>query len=255
MSGATGLIGSSVLEAWSATDTELVTVGRSEVDILDPGALATFVKRMAPDSVLHLAWSAGGTAGYREAPENDQWVTISREVATVCLDSGIRFIGTGTVLDDAEDREDGSDRYARSKRTLRAELGDALAAGRVTWLRPFYVFDPQRHRPGVLRAARDASTTDQPVRLLSPDSAHDFVHVSDVARAIEAVVTHEVKGVVDIGSGTTHRVADLVTRAGYAWVPADSTEDPEHDDRTAHLEPLVTTGWAPTHTERFFGDE
>lgn len=254
MTGATGLIGSRVAVALRAAGANPTAVGRSEVDALAPGALAALVDELTPEVFLHLAWTAGGTVGYRDSRENARWRAISREVAMRCLERGTRFIGTGTVLDDPSLPADTLDAYARSKRELRADLSEALATDRATWIRPFYVFDVSAARPGVLRAARAAALAGRPVELTNPDAVHDFVHVLDVVQAILCAVSEGLTGVVDVGSGTVHTVADLVSRAGYRWARTNSGEPPGlHEDHVADIRKLSAAGWSPIETRRFFG--
>jgi nucleoside-diphosphate-sugar epimerase len=254
MTGATGLIGSRVADALRASGEIVTTIGRSEVDALEPGALAAHVAALAPDVLLHLAWTAGGTVGYRDSDENACWRAISREVAMQCLGNGTRFIGTGTVLDDPGLPADSLDAYARAKRELREDLSEALATDQATWIRPFYVFDPSTGRPELLRAARAAAMAGRAVELTTPDAVHDFVHLSDVVEAILRTISMGLTGVVDIGSGTVHTVADLVSRAGYRWTRADSVEHQRlHEDLVADTRKLSAAGWSPDETRRFFG--
>lgn len=253
MTGASGFIGSRVTKMWLATDMELVAVGRSDLDPLLPGALADYVARQSPDVFLHLAWTAGGTPGYRESGDNQKWAAVSHEVAIRCVMGGIRFVGTGTVLDDPDQPIEETDPYTDSKRALRASLSREIASGNLTWLRPFYVFDPLGDRPGVLRAARRAAEEHRAAPLASAEALHDFVHVTDVVRGIISAIGNSLTGVVDIGSGTLHRVADLVSRAGYDWEESGREPGRLQVDRVADIAPLRETGWAPSETERFFG--
>ena len=249
MTGAHGLIGSHVAARWDRAAGTLLCVGRSDVDLLAPGAFKSIIERTAPDVVLHLAWCAGGVRTYRSSPENQVWADVSHEVATLCARNEIAFVVTGTVLDD---RDDATDAYASSKRMLRHALTPEIEAGAVTWARPFYVFDPERDRPEVLRVAHEADAAGRSAALKSPRAAHDFIHVMDVARGLLAVVEHRLTHVVDIGSGRLHTVSELVEGAGYVWheEPGGQTL---HDDRIADIDTLRAIGWAPIDTERFFG--
>jgi nucleoside-diphosphate-sugar epimerase len=94
----------------------------------------------------------------------------------------------------------------------------------------------------------------EPVELKSPGARHDFVHAADVGAAITQVVQYDLRGVVDIGTGTLTSVGDLVTRLGARWQAAQGHPDAEHPN---HAEPVAdtsrlrATGWQPHRTEEF----
>ena len=122
------------------------------------------------------------------------------------------------------------------------------------WLRPFYVFDQDRRRPALVDLATAARQRGETLHLRSPHQYHDFVHASDVGRAIVAAVSHGLVGEVPIGSGSLRSVADLVTRLGTSWSADDAQQSPAptHSGATADTTRLAAVGWAPTRTEEFF---
>jgi nucleoside-diphosphate-sugar epimerase len=211
ITGASGLIGSWVGRRWTAADGELITVDHHTVDLLAHGTPAALVRRIEPARIVHLAWSASGTPGYRQAPDNAAWVRATLELVTAADEAGARMWVTGTAVD--ADR-DPSDRYATAKRELRAALRESVDRGRLGWFRPFYVFDPAVGRPALVAAATAARESGVPVTLRTPHSKHDFVHAADVGSAIVTAVQHDIRGNVDIGSGTVRTVVDLVVALG-----------------------------------------
>lgn len=254
VTGASGLLGRHTLAAWP-TSLEAVVPGRAEFDLLAPGAFARLIREFRPDAVLHLAWSASSTPGYRSSPANALWLTASRDAARVCLDEGVRFFGTGSVVDERPDDEGlGDDAYSASKRSLRAELAGAIAAGELTWLRPHYVFDPDAASPAVLREARTARAEGRPVELSTPDAAHDFIHASDVGRGVVASVVEGLAGVVDIGSGRVRTVGALVSAFGASWTAGLESSSAPVDSAVADTGTLRATGWSPYATEQFFAE-
>jgi len=233
-------------------DIAVTVVDHAAADLLVPGRFAELVKAERPGAVLHLAWTASGTPGYRNHPDNERWRQVSVEAARACDSVGSRFIGVGTVVDDVP----GDDAYSRAKFQLRAELAEAIGAKRVTWLRPFYVFDPDRPSPAVVRAAMEARDRGVAVDLATPDARHDFVHAADVGAAIITLLTGTPGGVIDIGSGKLHTVAELVEACGAAWTRGAGTPPSEaSSNAVADRAVLHAAGWSPVHTERFFGDD
>lgn len=251
ITGASGLIGGWVLRHWAGTATTPVPVRHSDVDLLTPGAASDLVARTSPAQVVHLAWSASGRADYRTSDDNDRWVDATLELVEAAAAVGSTVWVTGTAVDDAADA---ADAYTRSKARLKARLAPLIEESVVGWLRPYYVFDEALRRPALVDLATTARERGETLHLRSPHQHHDFVHASDVGRAIVASVAHGLAGEVPIGSGRLRSVADLVTRVGASWSAdeAQQAPPPTHSGETADTTRLAAVGWAPTRTEEFF---
>jgi nucleoside-diphosphate-sugar epimerase len=251
ITGASGLIGTHVLEHWDVDELGAQPVDRARDDLLVPGAPTALVERVRPRVVIHLAWAASGTPGYRHAGDNERWVPASVELACVCRKVGAAFVATGTPLDKSTVP---GDAYASSKVELWRQLEAAVADGEITWLRPYYVIDPERRRPALIDHALSAQAVGTPVVLRTPDSEHDFIHASDVGRAIVLAVRAQLRGEVPIGSGRLRRVCDLVAALGVPWESAAQPAGPGegHLSDVADIHRLTELGWAPTRTDEFF---
>lgn len=253
ITGAGGLIGGHVLAAWDIEGlfpAPATSPGQS-VDLLSPGAARRLVEAVRPDVVIHLAWVASGTPGYRASPENERWVASTLELANAARARGAAFFGTGTSLEG--DLAGAGDAYTAAKAKVRLLLAEQIALGEICWLQPFYVFDPDRGRPALVADALRARASGTEVVLRSPYQVHDFVHAADVGRAIVASVRAGLTGQVPIGSGTTHQVCDLVSALGISWVCGQNAVSVEsHAPPPADTGRLRSTGWVPTSTEEFF---
>ncbi len=214
ITGASGLIGRHVLEQWDVDGLRAQAVDRAEQDLLLPGVAAALVGRVRPGLVIHLAWSASGTPGYRDAADNERWVEATLALARACGDAGAALIATGTSLDRTVAP---ADAYAASKVRLWRELAPAVAAGELAWVRPYYVIDPARRRPALVDHALAAREAGRPVVLRTPESEHDFIHAADVASAIIVAVRAGLRGELAVGSGRLRRVRELVDALGIAW--------------------------------------
>ncbi len=121
------------------------------------------------------------------------------------------------------------------------------------WLRPYYVFDPVARRPALVADAAAAREAGVPVALRAPDATHDFVHAADVGSAVVTAVRHDLRGVVEIGSGTLHTVAEVVIALGAAWEGGEPAEAVvAHQGRVAESQEVRAAGWRPRSTEEFF---
>jgi nucleoside-diphosphate-sugar epimerase len=251
ITGASGLLGTWVEHHWPDDASVLVPVRHSDVDLLAPGAAADLVARTTPAQVVHLAWSASGSADYRTSDDNERWVDATLELVEAARAAGSAVWLTGTAVDDTTDA---ADAYTGSKALLKKELAPLIEQSAIGWLRPYYVFDEARRRPALVELATAARARGETLHLRSPHQRHDFVHASDVGRAIVTSVSHGLAGEVQIGSGTLRSVADLVTRIGTPW-SADTAQQippPTHSGETADTTRLADLGWAPTRTEEFF---
>ena len=255
ITGATGLLGHHVLAAWDVPGLDPVPapIEGPGWDLLEPEAPTRMLDRVRPEVVVHLAWAASGTPDYRISPDNPRWVEATVELANACLDRGIRFLGTGTVVE--SETPDPSDVYATAKHEIRQRLAADITGGRIAWIQPFYVFDPEVGRPAVVADALRARAAGGSVALRSPHSAHDFVHAADVGRAVVTCVRADLRGQLPVGSGRLREVCTVVTALGVPWGSAETGGTTvSHAERTADSSRLRAAGWRPTSTEEFFGD-
>jgi nucleoside-diphosphate-sugar epimerase len=253
ITGATGLIGVWVRRSWTAEDGSLVEVDHRTHDLLEPGVPSDIVRRIRPARVLHLAWTASGTPGYRTATDHAAWVRATMELVAATDEIGARTWVTGTAVDTDPEA---TDPYTTAKRELRTALSESVDAGRLGWLRPFYVFDPGAGRPALVADAATALESGVPVVLRAPAASHDFVHAADVGSAVVTAVRHHLQGIVEIGSGTLHSPADVVEALGAAWAPWEGGEQAggvvAHHGLVAESQELRAAGWRPRSTEEFF---
>jgi nucleoside-diphosphate-sugar epimerase len=249
ITGWSGLIGRWTVAAFEQLGVALELPERSRFDLLDHGTPFSLVSELEPRAVVHLAWTASGTTNYRSDERNSAWVDASASLAQACQRSGAEFYCIGTVIDD---RQEPSDRYVSAKSELRRQLTTPIERGRIGWLRPHYVFDPAAGRPNLVAQALEAARSGGNLILEAPSAAHDFVHAADVGMAIATLVANGIRGLVDIGSGTTHTVQQVAESVGATWVQANTGADRGASTPPADIKILRSLGWTPTHTEEFF---
>ena len=204
--------------------------------------------------MLHLAWSASGTAGLPHPatrtrngwPPAWSWSRpAGQHDATLWL--------PGTVVDDTVGA---ADAYTRSKAELRSRTADAVERRHDRLAAAGYVFDDERGRPALVEQARAAAAAGEVLHLRSPEAAHDFVHAEDVGRAV--VAGRDARAARDIfpmGSGRLRRVADLVDRLGASWDAVPQPGPEAHAVRADDISWLTERGWTPTRTKEFFADD
>lgn len=252
ITGATGLLGRWTLRHWEHERFSPVVVAKEDIDLRAPGSASELLEHTRPDVVIHLAWVASGTAGYRSSLDNELWLQASLSLAEACRDHHVTLYCTGSVVDDTVQP---TDPYSRAKTELRRGLEERIESGLVGWLRPHYVFDPTTRRPRIVAAALEAAAQGLPVELTLPDAQHDFVHASDVGLAITAALRHGMRGVIEIGSGQTRSVRELVERLGVPWTTCSPRLHEDDSTEPADVGPLLSVGWQAVTTEEFFCDD
>ena len=192
------------------------------VDLLDPGAGAALVRRVAPTHLLHFAWFVEHGA-FWQSPENLRWVGASLDLLRAFAESGGRravISGTcaeyewgGGECDERLTPERPATLYGASKLAL-TRMADAY--GRVAGVsfatgRLFLLYGPhetpRRLVPSVVRALLDG----EEARCTHGRQLRDFLHVADAADAFVALLASDVEGPVNIASGAPVRLRDVVT--------------------------------------------
>lgn len=234
VTGAAGFVGRHVVAALVADGHAVIGLDRRPwiplpdeqaivADLLDPGARPVLGRA---DAVVHLA----GCPGVRDdRPDAGRWRwrdnvlagqavldAVPRATPLVVTSSSSVYGGAGDPADPRPCREDDPRRpqggYARSKAAFEDLCDAARARGRrVAVLRPFTVAGEGQRPDMALSRWIDAVRADQPVRVLgSLERRRDVTDARDVARAVLAALARDVDGVVNVGTGRTHRLADLV---------------------------------------------
>lgn len=213
-------------------------------DLLDPGAVGVLGRAAG---VVHLA----GCPGVRDdRPDAGRWrwrdnvlagqVVLDatpRTVPLVVTSSSSVYGGAGSPETPRPCREDDPRAprggYARSKAALEDLCTAARATGRpVGVLRPFTVAGEGQRPDMALSRWIDAVSRGLPLHVYgSLDRRRDVTDARDVARAAVAALSQGFDGTCNVGTGTTHRLAELVDAVADAvGRPADVRVVPAADE-------------------------
>lgn len=232
-----------------------------EGDLEQLAAHERAIAEFAPTVCVHLAWYVEH-GRYLEAPEN--LASLRQSLALIELARRIscpRFVGAGTCFEYAfgpeplaeEDRCDPQTLYARCKAAL-FSVGEALdrAGGpRFAWARLFYLFGPGEDARRLVPYVLDHVRRGVACPLADGNVRRDYLHVEDVARALVAIAASDVAGAVNVGSGETSTLRELLEamvpereRAllGFGERPSRSTDPPSV---IADVSKLRGLGWSP----------
>jgi nucleoside-diphosphate-sugar epimerase len=281
LTGAGGFIGAHVARALLATGSEVHAVVRDrarvprldaiaerltiqEADITDTAAVTRVIEASRPDLAIHAAWYAV-PGKYLDSPENLAHVAASLHLATRLVEAGCkRFVGLGTCFEyDTSATTPLREASPTAPRFLYAScklaLHDVLMAyapiakTSFAWCRLFYQYGPLEARERLVPHVIDRLLGGQTADTSGGAQVRDFLHVTDVARAICAVALSDTEGAVNIGSGvpvtvreivaTVARLCDAEGRVRFGAIPY-RPNDPMFV--CADVEKLRSTGFAPS---------
>lgn len=180
------------------------------------------------DLVIHLA----GLSGVRDSLERpteywEQNVIAGQRLFDYFKDTRILYASSSTT------HEPWRNPYAMSKYGLE-QVAHANSLG----MRFTTVYGPNAREsmliPKILKNDID---------YLNVNHSRDFIHVDDVVSAIDTVLQTDLKGVIDVGTGTTNKLIDIAEYFKIDYEPkiADQTE---RLDNKANTETLNKLGWS-----------
>lgn len=235
VTGGGGFIGREAVAALGAAGAEVHLLGRAPdagmgrahvIDLLrdDAGPL---LKDIAPTHLLHLAWMAEPGA-FWWAPENLDWVAASLRLVRAFAEAGGRRLAVAGSCTEYDWSHVHLDEHATPRRpgtlygTAKAALAQLLdkAAPKlglsVGWGHVFFLYGPHEKPGRLLPDVIDAVRAGRRVATSEGSQARDFMHVEDVAGALVALLGSGVEGPVNIASGRSVPVRDIVRLAAAA---------------------------------------
>ena len=236
-----------------------LTILRSSLKKLPMETLTLF----KPDICLHTAWVT--TPGqYMSSPENMEHAYWSQQLIETLPKLNIqRFAMLGTCL---EYRLDGSplqagitplnpnSAYTTAKLRVLDHLKSRADQLNLQWLwaRVFYPYGPGEPLQKLCSSIIQRLSQDEVVDINFPHSTKDFIYIDDLVDALWLLLSHEVTGEVNLGSGQPVTVGEVAeTLARYLGKPhllkkAEPKPDPL-DQVVADIAHLTRLGWSPAY--------
>ena len=246
VTGAAGFIGSHLVAEWRRRGANVVGVDRRpgtdvRADLADPAAHGdAFDLLREADAVFHLA-GAGGVrldgpeaevTWWRSNVETTEAVLAAVPAATPLVVASSSSVYGGTLGRPSRegDRLRPRGGYARSKVAAECRVGMRLAAGgRAAMARPFTVAG-ERQRPDMALARWiPAARAGEPITVHGAlDRRRDVTDVRDVAVALAEMAERDVVGPLNVGTGVSRSLGDLVAAVVAAVGPAPVVVDGVH---------------------------
>lgn len=259
VTGANGFIGKHVLELLRTSKHQVYalttniegkqnceTVIWHEVDLLDQQSIKSFFDKIHnPTHLLHLAWDT--TPGlYWSSQENLKWVQGSLSLFDhFCQAGGQRIVGTGTcaeydltsgVCSEEHTSINYSTTYGSCKNVLQHMLGSYQRTYQIStaWARLFYMYGPYEHPSRLVPTVIGSLLQGKTVDCTHGKQIRDYLYVKDVASALLSLLEHDLCGPINIGSGISYRLHDIINEVSHMLNGADlvklgAIKTPEHE--------------------------
>ncbi|MEY8199391.1 MAG: NAD(P)-dependent oxidoreductase [Colwellia sp.] len=232
VTGASGFIGRYLVNKLAELDIELAVLGRTppednaaiefiSADLLAKPDFYQLFKNRNFTHLIHLAWYAEH-GKYWHSSLNLDWVSSTIHlVDSFCQAGGTKVVVAGSCAEYNWDfglcHEDSTPTtpntlYGHSKDATRRLVMAICKQHNVScaWARIFQPYgageDPQRLIPSLIAAFRGKRA----VFSVNTTAYRDFIHVSDVASALVALLTNDTHGVYNISSGAPEKLEDLI---------------------------------------------
>jgi len=257
VTGGTGFVGRDAVSLLEAAGWEVhVVTRRAETASAEPGVVThradlladgepeALVVRIEPTHLLHLAWYAVPGA-FWSSPENVRWLEASLRLARAfAAVGGKRAVVAGTCAE--YDWSEGfcsesntplrpATLYGACKHALESSLAAwARVVGiELAWGRIFFLYGPREDPARLVPAVTRALLAGEPAACSSGTQVRDFLFSRDVAAAFVALLTSDIVGPVNIGSGVPVSVGEVI----------------EHVARAVGRPELVRLGALPTRPD------
>jgi len=234
VTGATGFIGRHSLPRLLESGYEVHAVGGQRspeapsrdivwhcANLLEPGEIASLVGKVRPSHLLHFAWYAV-PGKYWTAPENLAWVRATVNLMQVFSDhGGRRAVMAGSCAEYDWKFDYCSELftpcrpatlYGACKHGTQVLLDawSRQAGLSSAWGRIFFLYGPGEYPSRLVPSVINSLLRNEPARCTHGNQVRDFMHVADVAAAFVELLGSDVKGTVNIASGVSAPLKEVI---------------------------------------------
>ena len=192
-----------------------------KADLLDLSAASRLLKEVRPSHLLHFAWNVKGS-DYWTSAENLDWVQAGLCLLRVFAENGgERAVLAGTCAEydwkhghcfEEDTPARPSTLYGTCKNSLREILAhfSTQAGFSSAWGRIFFLYGPHEAESRLVPYVINHLLLKRPVQCSHGRQVRDFMHVQDAGEAFAALLACDVEGSVNIASGRSIAVKELV---------------------------------------------
>lgn len=228
LTGGSGFIGQTLLPLLAHHD--LLVISRKkhsskspnlsyvQGNLSEPAQWETAVKKFSPQVCIHLAWTGIPDYSFTRCLQNFD--------ASLHLFSLLDKVGCGKVFAAGSVWEYG-DRHGALRETVPPGSMNLFASFKTAirttgeswakenninfiWGRIFFVYGPHQRSEALIPTCYQAFKSKLKLDIKNPNAENDFIYVSDVAKAIVALVdTPTISGTFNIGTGNATKVTEV----------------------------------------------
>jgi len=204
-----------------------------ELDGIDfPDDIGDFKTDKIYDVVIHLA----AFAALRDSIENPEkfWennVEKSKPIFEYCRKNNVRLLYASSA---------GAHGWWMNPYAITKKVNEVQAPPNSVGMRFFNVWAEENSRPDMLYRMLQENTAKYITR-----HKRDYIHVTDVCRAIAYLIPSTFIGPIDIGTGEAISVMDIAKAMGRD-LPIKEDTPGEPDSLCANIDDLNSLGWFPT---------
>jgi len=285
VAGHRGMVGSALVRRLAGEDCEILTVARSELDLLDQAGVRRWMEDRRPDAVIMAAAKVGGILANDNLPVDFLYenLVVQTNVIEAAFRSEVQkllFLGSSCIYPKLapqpipEDAlltgplEPTNEWYAVAKiaglklcQAYRRQYGvNYISAMPTNLYGPGDNFDLDSSHvvPALMRKAHEAKRTGQKTLQVwgSGRPMREFLHVDDAADAfVWLLKNYSGDGHVNVGRGEDVTIAELArTIVSVVGLDAEIMFDPTKPDGTPRklldVSRLSSTGWRPKYALR-----
>ncbi|MCW9706756.1 NAD-dependent epimerase/dehydratase family protein [Fodinibius salsisoli] len=195
------------------------------VDLLDAGQVNKLCREIQADSLMHLAWY-DNLKDRMTSEKNVEWVEATLHLARAfAVNGGKRFVMGGSCTE-----YDWQYGYCNENRTptvpqsiygeckasvhkilekYSQKMGFSYASGRI-----FFVYGPYEEENRLVAYAIRSLIMKQQANFSHGNQMRDYLHVADVADALVSILSSDISGAINIGSGRAVKLREIVDLVG-----------------------------------------
>lgn len=275
LTGARGLIGSTILRLLQNQGIDTVVIGRSRpldyqgefiaADLLQLAATPTLIAKAGATHLMHLAWYVEH-GHYWTSPLNLRWVEASVRLVEMFRDaSGQKVLAAGSCAEYEWScgvcREDltpliPATLYGVAKDACRRLLDSTCREGNMSfaWGRIFLPYGPNEDSRRLVPSLKEVFQGKRPPFPVNKTAYRDFLHTEDVARGFIRLLFPQAEGTYNVCSGQPVQIAEVVRliAAHYDADPSivldlEKTRSTEPEILVGDSGKLRSLGWSPAY--------
>ena len=229
LTGATGLIGRQCVAPLKAAGWTVVAASRGGVapdgteplaaNLLEPAGIDRAIRAARADALLHLAWHDGRDRW--SSPANLDWAAATiRLVRAFAEAGGTRVVAVGSCAEYDWAEETLSETsplrpaslYGAAKASAAVALIGAAPALKLSlaWARVFFCYGPGEPEGRLLGDLVRGLARNEPVPCTDGLQERDFLHTSDIGRALVAILDSDATGAINVGHGRATPVRSII---------------------------------------------